>query len=226
MDLETARLGPRVVYGRQPRGSNPRADGVCTMAEEKKEPNEPQALREVLEGLSVRSQQAKADDDTADKKHAFWDTQPVPALSDELAVVPPEEHGPIDPPDLAAVKKEPYTLPPSFVWADVNLDDDAEANELYSLLHENYVEDGDQMFRFDYSIAFLRWALQPPGFRREWHVGVRVALAPHRVALVQVAHADPVGAAAAVRLEPVEPQRVHVVLPLLDARVLRCDKSE
>ena len=24
-------------------------------------------------------------------------------------------------------------------------------------------------------VAFLRWALQPPGYRREWHVGVRVA---------------------------------------------------
>ena len=31
-------------------------------------------------------------------------------------------------------------------------DDDAEVQELYTLLHENYVEDGDQMFRFDYSV--------------------------------------------------------------------------
>ena len=29
------------------------------------------------------------------------------------------------------------------------------------------------MFRFDYSKAFLAWALQPPGFERDWHVGVR-----------------------------------------------------
>ena len=62
------------------------------MADDKKDPPEPQALREVLEGLSVRSQHAKSDEDAGDKKHAFWDTQPVPALSDELAVVPPEEH--------------------------------------------------------------------------------------------------------------------------------------
>ena len=47
--------------------------------------------------------------------------------------------------------------------------------ELYTLLHENYVEDGDNMFRFDYSMPFLRWALQPPGSRMEWMVGVRVA---------------------------------------------------
>ena len=35
--------------------------------------------------------------------------------------------------------------------------------ELYILLNENYVEDDDNMFRFDYSPEFLRWALQPPG---------------------------------------------------------------
>ena len=27
--------------------------------------------------------------------------------------------------------------------------------------------------RFDYSIPFLRWALQPPEYKAEWHVGVR-----------------------------------------------------
>ena len=30
------------------------------------------------------------------------------------------------------------------------------------------------MFRFDYSVEFLRWALKPPGFLRQWHLGVRV----------------------------------------------------
>ena len=29
--------------------------------------------------------------------------------------------------------------------------------ELYTLLNENYVEDDDNMFRFDYSPEFLRW---------------------------------------------------------------------
>ena len=29
--------------------------------------------------------------------------------------------------------------------------------ELYTLLNENYVEDDDNMFRFDYSPDFLRW---------------------------------------------------------------------
>lgn len=46
--------------------------------------------------------------------------------------------------------------------------------ELYVLLNENYVEDDDNMFRFDYSPEFLRWALMPPGYLREWHAGVRI----------------------------------------------------
>ena len=52
------------------------------MSGEPEKNTEPQALREVLEGLSIRSNQAKTDDDAdGDKKHAFWDTQPVPPMS-------------------------------------------------------------------------------------------------------------------------------------------------
>jgi len=34
---------------------------------------------------------------------------------------------------------------------------DAQLKELYELLSFNYVEDGDNMFRFDYSAKFLEW---------------------------------------------------------------------
>lgn len=44
---------------------------------------------------------------------------------------------------------------------------------MYDLLTQNYVEDDDAMFRFDYSVPFLRWALTPPGYKPEWLVGVR-----------------------------------------------------
>lgn len=46
--------------------------------------------------------------------------------------------------------------------------------ELYQLLNENYVEDDDNMFRFDYSPEFLKWALLPPGWKQSWHAAVRV----------------------------------------------------
>lgn len=47
---------------------------------------------------------------------------------------------------------------------------------MYELLAANYVEDDDNMFRFDYSPAFLQWALQPPGYNPEWHVGAYESL--------------------------------------------------
>lgn len=41
-------------------------------------------------------------------------------------------------------------------------------------MKENYVEDTDNMFRFKYSTAFLRWTLTPPGYFTDWIIGVRV----------------------------------------------------
>ncbi len=64
------------------------------------------------------------------------------------------------------------------------MSDDAVAEEVYQLLTHNYVEDDDAMFRFDYSRAFLAWALQPPGFVPGWHVGVRAAATGKLVAFI------------------------------------------
>jgi len=44
---------------------------------------------------------------------------------------------------------------------------------VYDLLTQNYVEDDDAMFRFDYSVKFLQWALTPPGYKKDWLFGVR-----------------------------------------------------
>ncbi|CAE7836810.1 nmt [Symbiodinium sp. CCMP2592] len=105
------------------------------------------------------------------REHPFWDTQPVPSMSSEYD----QDAGPLD--ELKTVddvRPEPYPLPGQFEWCTCNVDDDAEMQEVYTLLTENYVEDDDSMFRFDYSIHFLRWALKPPEFLRNWHLGVRV----------------------------------------------------
>jgi len=72
------------------------------------------------------------------------------------------------------VKKEPYNLPTGFEWSETDISNDTIMSEVYTLLNENYVEDDDNMFRFDYSKEFLRWALTPPGFKQQWHIGVRV----------------------------------------------------
>lgn len=46
------------------------------------------------------------------------------------------------------------------------------------------MEDDDAVFRFDYSAAFLQWALQPPGWKRDWHIAIRVAKTKRLVAFI------------------------------------------
>jgi glycylpeptide N-tetradecanoyltransferase len=64
-------------------------------------------------------------------------------------------------------------MPTGFEWCSLDITNPDEALEVYNLLNENYVEDDDAMFRFDYSVPFLQWALTQPGYLRDWHVGVR-----------------------------------------------------
>eukprot|EP00882_Tetradesmus_deserticola_P012009 GHRQ01012711.1.p1 GENE.GHRQ01012711.1~~GHRQ01012711.1.p1 ORF type:complete len:296 (+),score=106.08 GHRQ01012711.1:156-1043(+) len=108
----------------------------------------------------------------AKNRYAFWESQPVMQFNEQAE---DSEDGPIDAPKTVdEVRKEPISLPSSFLWCECNINDPQEVQEVYTLLHNNYVEDDDAMFRFNYSPAFLQWALQPPGYERDWHVGVRV----------------------------------------------------
>lgn len=66
------------------------------------------------------------------------------------------------------IRREPLDLPKGFEWCEVN-----DFEELRGFLSLNYVEDSDNTFRFDYSKEFLEWALKPPGYKNEWHLGVR-----------------------------------------------------
>eukprot|EP00929_Paragymnodinium_shiwhaense_P051727 TRINITY_DN2598_c0_g1_i1.p1 TRINITY_DN2598_c0_g1~~TRINITY_DN2598_c0_g1_i1.p1 ORF type:complete len:475 (+),score=176.62 TRINITY_DN2598_c0_g1_i1:110-1534(+) len=109
----------------------------------------------------------------SDRPHPFWDTQPVPAIGSDFS----QSSAAIEEPPTGGkdgVRAEPYPLPDAFEWCSCDVNNDEEAKEVYTLLNENYVEDDDSMFRFDYSIPFLRWALTPPGFLKQWHLGVRV----------------------------------------------------
>lgn len=115
---------------------------------------------------------SKIDMTNAPKDHKFWNTQPVVPLSQEVL----EGNGPIDDTvTVDKVKQEPYNMPTGFTWCSLDVTNPAEVLELYNLLNENYVEDDDCMFRFDYSIGFLQWALTQPGYLKDWHVGVRNA---------------------------------------------------
>jgi glycylpeptide N-tetradecanoyltransferase len=53
------------------------------------------------------------------------------------------------------------------------MENDSQVKELYELLKTNYVEDSESTFRFEYSIEFIRWVHCVPGYKKEWHLGVR-----------------------------------------------------
>lgn len=74
---------------------------------------------------------------------------------------------------LADISKTPLPLPESYNWCAVDMKDPNQAQELYELLTNHYVEDDGGNFRFDYSVEFLTWALTPPGYKNDWIVGVR-----------------------------------------------------
>jgi len=103
----------------------------------------------------------------------FWSTQPVP--QNYNAAKADGDCKPIDPEKdpVKDVKQTPYPLPEGYEWYAMKIDDKEELEAVYSLLRDHYVEDDDNMFRFDYSKEFLLWALKPPGFLREWHLAVR-----------------------------------------------------
>ncbi|KZV85284.1 N-myristoyl transferase [Exidia glandulosa HHB12029] len=114
-------------------------------------------------------------------EYKFWKTQPVAQIGE----APPQEDGYIEPSlPRSQVRQDPYPLPKDFEWCTVDVNDQKELTELYELLSANYVEDDDASFRFKYSAEFFEWALKPPGYHKEWHVGVRVKTNKKLVAFI------------------------------------------
>lgn len=84
-----------------------------------------------------------------------------------------EINKPVEVKHLSEVSKEPLELPNEYQWCTVDMTNQDSAKELYDLLTNHYVEDDGGNFRFDYSMEFLQWALTPPGYKKEWLLGVR-----------------------------------------------------
>ncbi|KAG5681210.1 hypothetical protein PVAND_010666 [Polypedilum vanderplanki] len=121
----------------------------------------------------------------ATKEYKFWNTQPVPKIDSNDDANESEFHKPIEADKkISEIKQEPYALPEGFIWETLDITNEVILKELYTLLNENYVEDDDAMFRFDYQPEFLKWALQPPKWRKEWHAGVRVAKSGRLIAFI------------------------------------------
>ncbi|KAJ8598041.1 N-myristoyl transferase [Rhizopogon salebrosus TDB-379] len=133
-------------------------------------------IMDVIKGKSGVSGRGKK----AMGEHKFWQTQPVPQLGE----APPED-GFIEPSKpREEVRQEPYPLPKDFEWSILDIDDPKQIKEVYDLLSLNYVEDDEAAFRFQYSAEFLEWALKPPGYLKEWHLGVRVSSNQKLVAFI------------------------------------------
>jgi len=127
------------------------------------------------------------------KRHAFWDTQPMflekPPDASENSTL--ELHAPLIPnKSKSEIRATPYNMPKGFVWCDVDITNESDKQQVYDLLAKNYVEDDDCMFRFDYSIPFLEWALTPPNYPPSWHVGVRSASSKKLVAFISAVPAN------------------------------------
>lgn len=139
-------------------------------------PVQVQDINSLLQQLAT-SKPTKSDA-KAQEDYKFWNTQPVPKFKEPnlLQTTNGEEpEGPILPDKIcqASAKSEPEKLVDGFEWCLIDLDDKEELQEFYDLLYNHYVEDTDGSFRFNYSTKFLAWALKPPGWKKEWHIGVR-----------------------------------------------------
>lgn len=120
---------------------------------------------------------------TLSQRHKFWETQPVGQFKDLRDTTLPE--GPIEAPTpISEVKQEPYNLPGPYEWVTCDMESEDTCVEVYNLLSNNYVEDDENMFRFNYSKEFLRWALHPPGYYKSWHIGVRAKTSKKLVAFI------------------------------------------
>jgi len=156
-------------HGGYPDGSG----AVAGEADNQMSPTSAKDMHKVFKRIFIESRNAAGTDDKQrkDKKYQFWDTQPVPKLDESIDAnvnEPVEEN-------KADIRQQPFSLPSGFTWDTLNIENTDELKELYTLLNENYVEDDDNMFRFDYSPNFLRWALCPPGWKKVWHCCVRVS---------------------------------------------------
>ncbi|KAF2723775.1 Glycylpeptide N-tetradecanoyltransferase [Polychaeton citri CBS 116435] len=156
------------------------------MAEQNGESSKPelggQDIRQLLQQLALSEADQGASEGKKQEDYKFWNTQPVPKFTEQPNLLQTTDdtgakEGAILPDKICrlSAKPNPEKLLDGFEWCLVDLTSKDELKELYDLLFNHYVEDKDGSFRFNYSIPFLEWALKPPGWTKEWHIGVRTA---------------------------------------------------
>ncbi|KAI0108971.1 Glycylpeptide N-tetradecanoyltransferase [Nemania sp. FL0031] len=136
-------------------------------------------LQDIMTGLASSGKNVK---DMGAYK--FWATQPVPKFGEDQNPEQPFEEGPIKVQTVDEISKNPPPLVDGFEWATLDLLDDAQLKEVWELLNGHYVEDDEAMFRFNYSTSILKWAMMPPGWKKQWHRGVRASQSRKLVAFI------------------------------------------
>lgn len=135
------------------------------------------SIEELFKMMAMQAAQKEEKKPMEDYK--FWKTQPVPKFDEDIM-----REGPIDDKTVDQVDKEAMKLPGDFEWVTVDIEDETQLDEVYQLLYYNYIEDDDESFRFKYSPSFLKWALQCPGWQKEWMVGVRATTSKKLVGFI------------------------------------------
>jgi glycylpeptide N-tetradecanoyltransferase len=151
-------------------------DETTDVASEKLGEKDEKLLKNLLAsgGFPMDSFKSGNEADASEKNHLFWSQQPQVQPAEYQSGEELKE-GEIDTAhDMEKELKQPYPLLDQFEWSDIDLNAPKDLEEVYAFLTENYVEDDDNMFRFDYSKDFLKWALTPPGYFTEWIFAVRV----------------------------------------------------
>ena len=134
-------------------------------------------VSQLMAGVNLAGKQIKDMD-----AYKFWSTQPVPRFDEKVKDVKPD--GVIQEIKIEDVSKEPRQLMEGFEWVIMDLMDEKELVEVHELLSFHYVEDDEEMFRLNYASSFLNWALKSPGWKKEWHIGVRASKSRKLVAFI------------------------------------------
>lgn len=66
------------------------------------------------------------------------------------------------------MSKKPSPLIDGFEWTTLDIENANQRQELYDLLVNHYVEDDTGIFRFNYSVSFLEWYVDPSTAIVQW----------------------------------------------------------
>jgi len=120
--------------------------------------------------------------DVKKTSHQFWETQPVavettsydqkddvnPFWREKLNLImdPNKETGRIVSCKPEELLPNPLKLPSGYEWVEPDMKD------MCAFLREFYATDPNDNFRLSYADTSIAWAITPPGFRRDWHIGI------------------------------------------------------